>query len=122
MKKPSKFTIERAERTMLGRVLRRLLGEQTGAVMMEYVVIGVLVVAAAVAMVQLFGGGIRTQFNAMIEALFGRKEKVTDVIDKGLEVIDGEGGTAAAEEFGQHTSGQSSGSGTGGGNPEVKPE
>lgn len=118
MKKPSKFTIERAKRTLLGRVLRRLLGEQTGAVMMEYVVIGVLVVAAAVAMVQLFGGGIRTQFNAMIEALFGRKEKVTDVIDKGLEVIDGEGGTGAAEEFGKHTSGQSSGAGEG----EVQPE
>lgn len=104
MKKPSKFALRRAKSTLFGRLICRLVGEERGAVMMEYVVIGVLVVAAAVAMVQLFGGGIRTQFNAMIEALFGRKEKVSDVIETGY------GNTAGkapdAEVWGQETSGE----------------
>lgn len=109
MKKPSPYAIKRAKRTLFGRVLCRLVGEQTGAVMMEYVVIGVLVVAAAVAMVQLFGGGIRTQFNAMIEALFGRKDKVESTISTGYSNTAGEAGKA--ENYGKTVSGEDSGSG-----------
>lgn len=104
MKKPSKFALRRAKSTLFGRLLCRLVGEERGAVMMEYVVIGVLVVAAAVAMVQLFGGGIRTQFNAMIEALFGRKEKVSDVIEKGYNETAVK--APEAEDWGQETSGE----------------
>ena len=104
MKKPSKFALRRAKSTLFGRLLCRLVGEERGAVMMEYVVIGVLVVAAAVAMVQLFGGGIRTQFNAMIEALFGRKEKVSDVIKEGYD--DTAGKAPDANTWGQETSGE----------------
>jgi Flp pilus assembly pilin Flp len=105
MKKPSPYALKRAKRTLFGRILCRLVGEERGAVMMEYVVIGVLVVAAAVAMVQLFGGGIRTQFKAMLDALFGRKSNVTETIDAGRGKVDTE--APGAEEFGQHTSGES---------------
>ena len=69
MKKPSTYTIHRAKATLFGRILCRLLGEQTGAVMMEYVVIGVLVVAAAVGIVTIFGETIVEQVDIMITSM-----------------------------------------------------
>ncbi len=69
MKKPSTYTIHRAKATLFGRILCRLFGEQTGAVMMEYVVIGVLVVAAAVGIVTIFGETIVEQVDIMITSL-----------------------------------------------------
>jgi len=71
MKKLSSSAIQRAGRTRAGRLLTRLLGEQTGAVMMEYVVLGVLVVAAVVAIVIFFGDTIRNQFGVMTKATAG---------------------------------------------------
>ena len=56
------------ENTLLGRTLRRLAGEEKGAVMMEYVVLGVLVVAAVVGMVIAFGNRTNKQLQVMIEA------------------------------------------------------
>lgn len=103
MKKPSTYALKRAKSTLFGRILCRLVGEQTGAVMMEYVVIGVLVVAAAVAMVQLFGGGIRKQFDAMIQALFGRPDKAAEVVNEGRTKIADT--TPEAEDRGKDISG-----------------
>lgn len=65
----AKARIERAKRTLVGRIVCRLLGEQIGAVLMEYVVLGVLVVAAAVAIVTLFGETIVEQVDIMITSL-----------------------------------------------------
>lgn len=79
MKKPSKFAIQRAKRTMFGRLLCRLFGDQNGQAMMEYVVIGVLIVAAAVAMVALFGKEIRHKFLVMIHAEDNDQEEVQKV-------------------------------------------
>lgn len=76
MKKPSKFTIQRAKRTMFGRTLCRLFGEQTGAVLMEYVVLGVLVVAAVVGLAVVFGEQIGDNFELMVYALQGDDAKV----------------------------------------------
>ena len=61
MKKPSTYARKRAKSTLFGRVLCRLVGEQTGAVMMEYVVIAVVVVAAAVAIFMVLGKTIRKE-------------------------------------------------------------
>ena len=62
--------IARAKRTALGRFLCRLAGDNAGAVMMEYVVLGVLVVAAVVGLVVAFGdtigGGIKTMIAAIV--------------------------------------------------------
>ena len=43
----------------MGRVLRRLLGEERGAVAMEYIVIALLIGAAVVALVMVFSGSRR---------------------------------------------------------------
>ncbi len=62
--------IERAKRTLVGRIVCRLVGEQTGAVLMEYVVLGVLLVAAVVGAVVMFGDDIKGAFKVMGRAIF----------------------------------------------------
>ena len=45
--------------TRFARMLKRLLGEEKGAVAMEYIVIGLLVAAAVVGLVMVFSGNLR---------------------------------------------------------------
>lgn len=106
MKKASKFAIERAKRTMLGRVLCRLFGDQAGQGMMEYVVIGVLIVAACVAVVMLFGKQIRNQFEVMMDYIRGDtkagKERVIKIdTDLPGEIQTAEGEADSATNQGQ---------------------
>ena len=81
MKDKSKqaLLIARAKRTALGRFLCRLAGDNVGAVMMEYVVLGVMVVAAVVAIVMLFGQQIRVSWDKMIKALRGEPAAASQV-------------------------------------------
>lgn len=71
--------IARAKRTALGRFLCRLAGDNAGAVMMEYVVLGVMVVAAVVAIVMLFGQQIRVSFDKMLKSLRGEPAAASEV-------------------------------------------
>ncbi len=71
--KMTPLKIAKAKSTRFGRMLCRLFGDQCGAVMMEYVVLGVLVVAAAVAMVLVFGKQIRDGFKHMSTAVRGEQ-------------------------------------------------
>lgn len=48
--------------TRLGRGLARFVGDVKGAVAMEYIVIALLIGAAVVALVMVFGGNIRNMF------------------------------------------------------------
>lgn len=57
--KLKKIRITRAKRTAMGRFVCRLLGDECGAVAMEYVVIALLVVAAAVGAAVYFGKTIK---------------------------------------------------------------
>ncbi len=91
MKKASK--IARAKRTRLGRILCRLAGDEAGAVMMEYVVLALLVCAAVVGIVMVFGDSISGMFKATTQTLqgddggsaaSGTRKGVTDKI-KGAE-------------------------------------
>ena len=70
MKKASK--IARAKRTRLGRILCRLAGDEAGAVMMEYVVLALLVCAAVVGIVMVFGDSISAMFTATTQTLGGK--------------------------------------------------
>ncbi len=65
----------RTKKTLLGRTLCRLAGDQAGGVMMEYVIIGVLVAAAAVLIVTLFGKQIVNGFSVMIYGVTGQNDK-----------------------------------------------
>lgn len=114
MKKPSKFMIERTKRTLAGRLVCRLFGDQTGAVLMEYVVLGVLLVAAVVGAVVMFGDEIKDALDLMGRAIFSpnkAREKHEEVIGEGgnidqykqradahqSAITDGQSGTGAAE-------------------------
>lgn len=68
------------QKTLLGRTLRRLAGEEKGAVMMEYVVLAVLLVAACVAAVIFFGDRIAKQFKAAGEGAGGLPETAATTV------------------------------------------
>ena len=56
----------------MGRVLRRLLGEEKGAVMMEYIVVGLLIAAVAVVAISAFGGYASELFGTLGFAMGGK--------------------------------------------------
>lgn len=71
--------VGRMRRHLLGRVVCRLLGDERGQSMMEYVIIAVLIAAAAVAAVAYFGKDIVAMFNVAGKAATGNaKEAATD--------------------------------------------
>lgn len=61
-KSPS-LKVLRARRTRLGRLLCKVAGDKTGAIMMEYVILAVLIAAAAVVAVAMFGKTIVGMFS-----------------------------------------------------------
>ena len=63
--------IVRAKRTRFGRMLCRLAGDNAGAVMMEYVVLALLVCAAVVGIVLIFGDSIAGMFQSTTATLQG---------------------------------------------------
>ena len=118
MKKASK--IARAKRTRLGRILCRLAGDEAGAVMMEYVVLALLVCAAVVGIVMVFGDSISGMFKATTQTLQGngggaaaagtRKDQIgtiTDNLDDRAEeskkIIYGDGAGTGTSTGGQTT-------------------
>lgn len=63
--------LARAKHTRLGRFLCRLAGEETGAVMMEYVILAVLIAAACVVAVAMFGKTIVGMFDVAAKGATG---------------------------------------------------
>ena len=78
----------RAKRTAFGRFVCRLVGDTAGAVMMEYVVLGVLVVAAVVGLVVAFGDTIGEGLKVMISTVF-HHDTTRDVYNSGKTTSDG---------------------------------
>ena len=81
--------VQRVKNTRVGRLVCRLFGEEKGAVMMEYVIVAVLIAAAAVAAVSYFGKNITGMFATATEATTGnntaaesRSEKLQDQSSK----------------------------------------
>ena len=101
--KMTSLKIAKAKQTRLGRMLCRLFGDERGAVMMEYVVLGVLVVAAAVAIVLVFGDQIRDSFHSMILAMQGKKDTLQSHVEESNTA--NAAAADAAEETGEAVSG-----------------
>jgi Flp pilus assembly pilin Flp len=74
-----KLSIARAKRSALGRFICRLAGDECGAVMMEYVILGVLVAAAVVVAVMFFARNIRTGFNVMGQTTAGQSQNAANL-------------------------------------------
>ena len=66
-----KSFLKKATNSFVGRVLRRLLGEENGAVMMEYIVVGLLIAAACVVAVSFFGHQITGMFSSLASSVAG---------------------------------------------------
>lgn len=66
-----------ARRTRLGRMFCRLAGDRTGAVMMEYVILGVMIAAATTLAVIFFGKTIVGSFTQMNHATTGQTTTAT---------------------------------------------
>lgn len=69
--------ILRKMNTKFGRFLKRLIGEETGAVLMEYVILAVMIAAACVVAVIYFGRTANTQVNAASNAMGGNTSQAS---------------------------------------------
>ena len=87
-----------ATKSFVGRVLRRLLGEEKGTVMMEYIVIGLLVVAVAVGALAIFGNYVNEGFSLLTATLFNKK----NTIDTNVPAIQARIGQAIQNNNAQH--------------------
>ncbi len=74
-----------AKRTKLGRFLCRLLGDQRGAVAMEYVMIALLVAAAVIGVVMIFGKRIGNMFSTSTKALSATEGQIQEVATEASE-------------------------------------
>ena len=63
--------VARAKSTFVGRIVCRVLGEETGAVMMEYVVVATLIAAAVAAGAWFFGKDLMNMFGTAGRAATG---------------------------------------------------
>ncbi|MBQ9502026.1 MAG: hypothetical protein IJU70_07720 [Lentisphaeria bacterium] len=72
----------RLKNSLSGKVLRRLLGEEKGAVMMEYVIVAVLIAAACVVAVAMFGKTIVGMFDVAGKGATGDHSGAKTSLDK----------------------------------------
>ena len=70
-------------RGQMKKVLCRLMGDRAGGVMMEYVILAVLVAAAAVVAVMFFGRGIVTSLSTSTHAIAGESKAASSSAKKG---------------------------------------
>lgn len=70
------------KKSPLARVLRKLFGEENGAVMMEYVIIAVLIAAACVVAVAIFGKTIVGMFDVAGKGASAQHTEAKEVLDE----------------------------------------
>ena len=85
-----KMHLSRAKKTLCGRILCRLICDEKGAVAMEYIVIALLVAAAVVGLVMVFGGNLRNMFAKTNDTLTATKVKEVDEAGQNLRDEQGE--------------------------------
>ena len=90
-----KSFLKKATNSFVGRVLRRLLGEENGAVMMEYIVIALLIAAAALVAVGVFGNMTSGMFATLTGYLTNQKENADNTLTTVQTTAQGGGRTAA---------------------------
>ena len=74
--------INRMKKSWFGRQICRLLGEERGAVMMEYVIVAVLIAAACVVAVAMFGKTIVGMFDVAAKGASGDHSGAKETLDQ----------------------------------------
>ena len=80
--------------TKLARVLRRLFGEETGATMMEYVILAVMIAAAVTAAAIYFGNSAKNQMKVAGQAMTGDSAKAEASAITSRTIVETEAGSA----------------------------
>ena len=73
--------LNRWKNSFAGKMLRRFLGEEKGAVMMEYVIVAVLIAAACVVAVAMFGKTIVGMFDTAAHGATGDHSGAKQTLD-----------------------------------------
>ena len=81
-------TIQRIKKSRLGRLLCRIVGEDTGAIMMEYVLVAMRIAAATVAAATYFGRSAQGMFGALSRAIWGDEVAAIERINDGRDEAD----------------------------------
>lgn len=74
--------VKSMKNTRLGKLVCRLMGEEQGAVMMEYVIVAVMIAAAVAVGAWLFGAQILGMFGVGGDAALGRHDKAVENQEK----------------------------------------
>ena len=90
----AKTRLVRMKQSRLGRVMMRLLGEERGAVMMEYVILAVLIAAAAVVAVAMFGKTIVGMFDTAGKGATGDHTGAKQALEETRSVQEQDAGDA----------------------------
>ena len=80
--------VKRAKKTLVGRCVCRLMGDETGAVMMEYVIVAVLIAAAVAIGAWMFGGTIMDMFGVASNAAAGDNAKAIETQENAQSAAD----------------------------------
>ena len=76
------MNVRTIKNSRFGRLLRRVLGEEKGAVAMEYVILAVLIAAAIVVAVAVFGKTIVGMFDVAGKGASGQHSEAKTTLDK----------------------------------------
>ena len=97
--------------TKFARVLRRLFGEETGATMMEYVILAVMIAAAVTAAAIYFGNAGKNQIDVAGAAMTGKPFEAGDKAQASMAQQEKDAGTAheRAQKFSESKTGLSRG-------------
>ena len=80
--------INRMKNTRIGKIVCRLMGEEKGQAMMEYVIIAISIAAALVLILAIVGKAMYGQYDGVLNAIIGRPNKAADLIDKNRDITD----------------------------------
>lgn len=94
-----------------GRAIRRLLGEEKGVVMMEYIVVGLLIAAAVVLAVAVFGRTANDMFGSLSTTMTG--DYRTGVVEQNTTQANTATGSDAASAHNTEVSSEKAGTDVG---------
>ena len=80
--------------TKFGRVLCRLVGEEAGATMMEYVILAVMIAAAVTAAAIYFGNTAKNQMNTAAVTMTGKTKEGETMADASQKAVTKEAASA----------------------------
>ncbi len=111
--KHSKLNLARIKKTFCGRFLCRILGDENGAVAMEYIVIALLVAAAVVGLVMVFGGNLRNMLSKTNDTMTATTVKQVEDVGNANRIEQGklQGENKTAVDAGNKLGGDFSGDG-----------